>query len=370
MQQQYKIVFIIALFLTATPLLKAQDWMRKDSVFSIMKRVAQWQMKSYDQKHSNDTNWENGALFVGMNHWAAKAKEQFGDDQYYNWLKKIAERNYWRPGPRLYHADDFTVLQTWLNLSEFYKNPDYACPTVERLDYVIAYPSDAPLDLRVKRNDNFKRWSWCDALFMAPPVFLKLYLMTGKKKYLKFMHQEYKATTDYLYDKEEHLFFRDSRYFNQSEANGKKIFWGRGNGWVVAGLAELLRQMPEKCKYRNYYLNLFKEMCAKLKDIQQPDGYWRASLLDPASYPTPETSSTGFIAYAMAWGVNAGILDKKEYRPAAEKGWKAMCEAVFPDGKLGYVQPIGADPKKVTRDMTQVYGTGAFLALGCEIAKF
>ena len=153
------------------------------------------------------------------------------------------------------------------------------------------------------------------------------------------------------------------------EANGAKVFWGRGNGWVVAGLANLLRILPKDAPNRAYYENLFKEMAGRLVALQCPDGYWRASLLDPDSYPSPETSGTGFIVYALAWGVNEGLLDRAATLPAIEKGWAALCKAVEPDGKLGYVQPIGQDPKKVTREMTEVYGVGAFLQAGAQIHR-
>lgn len=349
--------------------MKAETELQKDSVALMMKRVAGWQMDHYDQHHSTDTNWENGALFVGMNHWAALAKTLWGDNTYYEWLWKIGQRNEWQPGGRMYHADDVVVTQTWLALSEVYGDKSLYSPTMARLDFVISHPSKAQLDLRKQQKDNFDRWSWCDALFMAPPVYLKLYLLTRQKKYLKFMNREYKTSTDLLYDPQEHLFFRDARYFGKPERNGRKTFWGRGNGWVMAGLAEILKMLPEKKEQRKYYVRLFQEMSCRLKDLQQPDGSWHASLLDPASYPAPETSSTGFITYALAFGVNAGLLARTEYLPTVIRGWQAMCRAVFENGKLGYVQPIGADPQKVTRDMTEVYGPGAFLALGCEMYK-
>jgi len=349
--------------------LKAETPVQKDSVIAMMKRVAVWQINHYDQHHSTDTNWENGVLFVGMNHWAALAKTLWGDKTYYEWLWKIGQRNQWQPGGRMYHADDVAVAQTWLALSQAYGDESLYYPTMARLDFVTSHPSKAQLDLRKQQKDNFDRWSWCDALFMAPPVYLKLYLLTGQKKYLTFMNHEYKATTNLLYDREEHLFFRDARYFDKPESNGKKTFWGRGNGWVMAGLAEILKMMPTKSKQRKCYVRLFQEMSSRLKDLQQSDGFWHASLLDPLSYPSPETSSTGLITYALAFGVNAGLLVRADYLPTVIRGWQAMCSAVFPDGKLGYVQPIGADPQKVTRDRTEVYGPGAFLALGCEMYR-
>ena len=183
--------------------------------------------------------------------------------------------------------------------------------------------------------------------------------MTGK--YIEFMNREYKATYDYLFDKEEELFYRDHRYFKQKEANGKKVFWGRGNGWVLGGLCEILQTLPRNNMHRQFYQDLFITLSNRIVRLQGKDGYWHASLLDPDSYPSPETSATGFIVYALAYGVNEGLLDKTVMIPAIEKGWKALVKAVEKDGKLGYVQPIGADPKKVTREMTEVYGAGAFL---------
>jgi len=106
-----------------------------------------------------------------------------------------------------------------------------------------------------------------------------------------------------------------------------------------------------------------------MASLQGEDGYWHASLLDPKSYPSPETSATGFIVYALAYGVNEGLLDKEQMIPVIKKGWEALVKAVEKDGKLGYVQPIGADPKKVTREMTEVYGVGAFLLAGNQMYK-
>ena len=242
-------------------------------------------------------------------------------------------------------------------------------PVMARANWVVENPPKTTLELNYRNPETLDRWSWCDALFMAPPVYAKLYALTKKQKYLDFMNKEYKATYDYLYNKDEQLFFRDCRFFNKKEANGQKIFWGRGNGWVLGGLAEILKVLPKKEDSRTFYKNLFVTIATRIANLQSPDGYWHASLLDPASYPSPETSATGFIVYALSYGINEGLLDKARFLPVVKKGWKALTDAVDPDGKLGYVQPIGADPRKVTRDMTEVYGVGAFLMAGCEIYK-
>lgn len=147
------------------------------------------------------------------------------------------------------------------------------------------------------------------------------------------------------------------------------MFWGRGNGWVLGGLAEILQALPVDEPSRKFYQDLFVTLATRVSGLQSADGYWHASLLDPDSYPSPETSATGFIVYALAYGVNEGLLDKERFLPVVAKGWKALVEAVEADGKLGYVQPIGADPRKVTREMTEVYGVGAFLMAGCQICR-
>lgn len=114
----------------------------------------------------------------------------------------------------------------------------------------------------------------------------------------------------------------------------------------MGGLVEILRELPAGNKYRTFYENLFVELATRVATLQQSDGFWRASMLDPHSYSSPETSCSGFFVYALAYGINEGLLSKEEFLPIVEKGWKALVGAVEEDGKLGYVQPIGADPKK------------------------
>ena len=129
-----------------------------------------------------------------------------------------------------------------------------------------------------------------------------------------------------------HIASRDSRYFDSREPNGKKVFWSRGNGWVIAGLARVLQDMPADYPDRARYVTLFKEMAEKVASLQGPDGYWRASLLDPASLPNPETSGTGFFIYSLAWGINQGLLDRATFEPAVRRGWIALA--------LAFVDPI------------------------------
>ena len=341
----------------------------KQEILSTARKVADWQIKEFpNNKYAvkEPKGWIAGALYMGMFDWA----ELSGDNQYFDWLKKVFNRQHWQVADRMYHADDVCVSQTYIDMYTKYKEDKMLLPTTARIDWVINNPSNGGLDIDYSKPLSYERWSWCDALFMAPAVYTRLYTLTGNKKYMIFADAEFKATYNHLYDKDDKLFFRDSRYFGQQEANGKKVFWGRGNGWVIGGLAEILKTLPaEDTEYRPFYLQLFKELSESLANLQNKDGFWHASLLDPDSYPSPETSATGFIVYGLAYGINQGYLPADKYLPVVKKGWEALTRAVETNGKLGWVQPVGADPKKVTRDMTELYGTGAFLMAASEIYK-
>jgi len=138
----------------------------------------------------------------------------------------------------------------------------------------------------------------------------------------------------------------------------------------MGGLVRTLSELPKDHPTRDFYIQNNKEMAEKIITLQQADGLWRASLLDPDSYPGGEASGSGFYCYALAWGINNGILDKAKYLPVVEKAWVGLNGLIQPDGHVGWCQPIGADPKKnFTAESWEVYGTGAFLLAGSEVIK-
>ncbi|WP_035899316.1 glycoside hydrolase family 88 protein [Leeuwenhoekiella sp. MAR_2009_132] len=219
-------------------------------------------------------------------------------------------------------------------------------------------------------------WWWADGLYMVMPVMTKLYKVTGNELYLEKLH-EYLAYADrIMFDEEAGLYFRDAKYVypKHKSANGKKDFWARGDGWVFAGLAKVIQDLPEDAKYRNEYVLRFKTMAAALKNAQQPEGYWTRSILDPAHAPGPETSGTAFFTYGYLWGINNGILDTDTYVPVIEKSWAYLSEvALQDDGSVGYVQPIGekAIPGQVVDvKSTADFGVGAYLLAASEMYRF
>ncbi len=212
----------------------------------------------------------------------------------------------------LINADEQCLGATYLELYARRGQPGMIMPLRQRLDYTLPYLTQNPPPARLT-------WWWCDALFMAPPVFARMSTITGDPKYIDAMDIQWWRQYDRLYDKTEHLFFRDERFFTRTSKNGKKVFWGRGNGWVIAGLARVLDTMPANYPTREKYITLFKEMATKIASIQNPDGFWSTSLLDPDDIKGPETSCTGFYTFALAWGVNHNILDRASLNPPSKK---------------------------------------------------
>lgn len=334
-------------------------------VADIMKKVADWQIDSINNKgwRHPERDWTNGALFSGMLAYARLAN----DSRYYDFMKSVGEKYNWTllQNYGRYFADNHCVGQLYCRMYQIYHQPEMIADLKRLADSLIARPHTASLEW--KNNIHVREWAWCDALFMAPPSLAMLASVTGEKKYMDLMDSLWWKTTDYLYDPEEHLYYRDSRYFGQKEKNGKKVFWSRGNGWVMAGLVKVLEYMPDDYPDRQKWITLYRDMAAKIASLQQPDGTWHASLLDPAGYPVKETSGTGFYCYALAWGLTHNLLDGKTYAPVVWKAWDALVGCVHPNGMLGYVQPIGADPQKVNYDDTEVYAVGAFLLSGSEL---
>jgi unsaturated rhamnogalacturonyl hydrolase len=334
------------------------------AVLTVMQRVADWQL-AHPSAHK-PTDWTCAAGDDGFMALAGIS----GDSKYRDAMLAMGETNDWKLGPRQYHADDQGIGQAYTELYFLYRDPKMIAPMREKFDWILAHPSTVTsLNFKQPHGRATELWTWCDSLFMAPPSWVRLCAATGDERYMDFGVTNWWRTTDYLYDTNEHLYYRDSTFFNKREANGQKVFWSRGNGWVMGGLVRMLEYLPANHPDRPRFEKLFKDMAAKIVSVQQPDGLWHSSLLDPGSYPMAETSGSGFFTYALAWGVNQGLLDRATYVPAVQKAWTGLVGCVNADGKLTHAQPVGADPKKFDPNATEVYAVGAFLLAGSEIYR-
>jgi rhamnogalacturonyl hydrolase YesR/lysophospholipase L1-like esterase len=338
------------------------DVFDKNYIKNTMIKVTNWQLKN--PKHVA-TDWTNGAFYTGV----FAAYETTQAQAILDSLMAMGERNRWKTHNRFDHADDIVISQTYFDLYRLKQDKRMIQTTIDSVTKLQT----------TKGNEATKHgitWWWCDALYMAPPTLAKMAKDLKTPQYLALNDKFYQECYDKLYDKDEHLFYRDWNYLlndkgeGKHEGNGKKVFWSRGNGWVVAGLARLLNELPKDYVKRPFYEQLFKEMMEKVQSLQQADGMWRASLLDPMAYNGGEGSGSAFYCYAMAWGINNGLLDKTKYTPSVQKAWKGINTLLNAEGRYGWVQPIGADPRRnFSADSWEVFGSGAYLLAGSEVIK-
>jgi unsaturated rhamnogalacturonyl hydrolase len=327
------------------------------AVGAAMRKVGDWQLARSQEYF--DRIWTWSVLYSGF----IAASDSLGDAKYRDAMEAMGKKFDWQLRSHLPDADDQSVGQTYLELYLLKKDAAMIAPTRAELDALLAAPRVS------KRPGRTIPWWWCDALFMAPPVWSRLYAATGDKKYIGYLDEEWAKTSDLLYDKKEHLYARDADYLTKTEANGKKMFWSRGNGWVMGGLVRTLEYLPKDDPARVKYVTQLKEMAAHVAALQGPDGLWRAGMLDPGNYSEPEISGSALFTYALAWGINEGALDGKVYRPVVAKAWAGMLKHVYTDGRLGCIQQTGAEPAPFKPTASYTYGVGAFLMAGSEIRR-
>jgi rhamnogalacturonyl hydrolase YesR len=321
----------------------------------------------------NPRSWHQATFWLGLTALAQRSGAP-------GWRDAILEHGraaQWQVGDRPYNADDHLIGRTYLWASQHGAGRAAIQPLRDAFDRILADPPRAHLALYLgpegmrgyPKAECLKRWCWADALFMAPATWIGLSNATGDRRYTDYALSEFWAASNFLYDPAERLYFRDSSFFDKRDEQGRKIFWSRGNGWVLAGLAQMLDALPAQHPERARLENHFREFAGRMAQLQKPDGYWPSSLLDAAD-ATPESSGTALFTYALAWGVGHRVLPRAQFEPAARRGWQALQAATQPDGSLGWVQPAGDRPGKAVASGTQIYASGAYLLAATAIADF
>ncbi|MBC8095537.1 MAG: glycoside hydrolase family 88 protein [Akkermansiaceae bacterium] len=303
-----------------------------------------------------NSGWARAAYYTGNQ----RAFRVLGERAYHQRATGWGGVNQWRIGPEgPTHADAHCCGQTYIDLYQLDSKPVYLADIKARMDAIVASPS-------------VSGWSWIDAFYMAAPVLARLGQLTGDTNYyekLWLMYDDMKTRRG-LFDPGASLWFRDANFFHPAAmtANGQKVFWSRGNGWVFASLARVLEQMSPEAPHYAEYVSMFQTMAPALKAIQGPDGMWRSSLADPAEFPNPETSGTAFFTYGFAWGIRHGFLPANDYTNTVLQAWQGLTNlALNAAGRIGYVQNIGAQPGAASASNTTDYGVGAFLLAASEI---
>ena len=362
------ILSVWSIVLFATPAQNAQTIRR-----AIDKVNHQWQQTNLAECRSF---WDNAAYHTAN----MEVYKLTGNQDYLDYSLRWAEHNQWKGAKgndrskwkysSYGESDNHVLFGDWQICFQTYADLYNILPDerrIRRAREVMEYQMSTP------QNDY---WWWADGLYMVMPVMTKLYKITGNNKYLDKLYQYIVVSDSIMLDTETGLYFRDGRYVypNHKSTNGKKDFWARGDGWVLAGLAKVLADVPKNWEHRKFFEDKYIKLSDAVVALQQPEGYWTRSMADPGHAPGYETSGTADFTYGLLWGINNGYLQSSKYLDAAEKAWGYLYKtALQKDGTIGYVQPIGekAIPGQVVnRKSTSNFGTGAWLLAACEYVRY
>lgn len=361
--------------------LSAKTW-TTDQVKDLIVRVnTYWQ---HNNKAETRSFWDPAAYHTGN----MEVYKLLKDEKQLDYTRRWAYHNNWsgatEADPRRWkyatygESKDFVLFGDWQVCFQTYidlYNLALANGGTDADNYFMVKRAKEVMHYEAySKNDDY--WWWSDALYMVMPVMTKMYKLTGDSQYLDKLYANLLYADRIMLDEETGLYFRDARYVypKHKSVNGKKDFWARGDGWVLAGLAKVLQDMPKDYKHYKFFVDKFQRLADIVAKTQQKEGYWTRSIMDPNHAPGPETSGTAFFTYGILWGVNNGYLAKKDYKKCIDRAWQYISEtAVQADGKVGYVQPIGdrAIPGQTVDANSQAnFGEGAVLLASCEYYRY
>ncbi len=331
-------------------------------ITALMQRVNQYTQDNPYQE--TDRNWIRATYYTGV----LGAYEATRDPAYLEQTLAWARKHEWQVGTEVSGSNRLFCAMTYAQLYLLEPDPKKIEPTVK---WLATDAPNSPGGARVwyghapVPND---RPLYSDSLYGAP-IFAMLHRATGDQKYVDILNDFFWHVTDTILDQDEDLYYRDPSYIGKTSPNGKKLLWSRGNGWVFAAFPRILKYLPKDDPFYERYVDLYKRMAKTLAARQHVDGLWRSNLGDPDHYLMPETSGTAFFTYGFAWGISQGLLDRDLYGPVVIRAWHGLARSVHSNGKLGWVQPVDAQPRPSLPVTTHEYAAGLFLLAGSEVLK-
>ena len=236
--------------------------------------------------------WDEAAYHTGN----MEAYRLTGKPEFLEYSLKWAEHNDWKGAKGTDRSkwkydygedDDHVLFGDWQICFQTYSDLYNMLPDdkrIRRAREVMEYEMSTP------QNDY---WWWADGLYMVMPVMTKLYNITGNKKYLDKLYEYIIKSDSIMYDNETGLYFRDGKYVypKHKSVNGKKDFWARGDGWVLAGLAKVLADVPTDWEHRPFFLEKYRRLADAIVSLQQPGG----DIINSEDIDEDEEQSAGLI---------------------------------------------------------------------------
>jgi rhamnogalacturonyl hydrolase YesR len=316
-------------------------------------------------------DWKIGTFFTGV----MQAYRATGNPVFRDAARGWSEDRAWRLKGTPLFADNLTLGQVYADFYLMERDPRMIAHVKEMLEPYFTRTT-------IRRNEFYTKWTepelpftgrnvwwWCDALYMAPPLFVQAYRATGEQRYLDTLHKMYWDVTEFLYDREAGLFTRDLSYLQTKNPSGKKQFWSRGNGWVYGGLVHLLEHLPrEDARYADY-MKLYQEMTAALLACQGEDGLWRTALTDHEYFPQPETTGTAFFAFGLFVGIDRGWLPAEGHLEPALRAWQGLMRNLDDKGLMINAQVEAEKPGKPHPTEHIDFAQGIFLLAAAELYR-
>jgi unsaturated rhamnogalacturonyl hydrolase len=192
--------------------------LRPNSIRRVMDKVALWQIGEFAQGRikSSEIGWENAAFYTGV----IALKKVNNAPVYDRFLYNIGEKHNWDVGPFRLFADDYCIAQMYTAMYLEHREPKMITKWTKLADSIVRRQFNDSLD--ISANKTHKEWAWCDALYMGPTGLALLTKATGNQQYLNKADTLWWKTSAYLYDKQEHLYYRDNRFFTQREKKRAK----------------------------------------------------------------------------------------------------------------------------------------------------
>ncbi|MDQ0896874.1 glycoside hydrolase family 105 protein [Paenibacillus sp. V4I7] len=246
-----------------------------------------------------------------------------------------------------------------------------------RIAHYISHVQDRRKDgalYRVQGSVDFMQDTmWCDDLYMSTPFLCRYFKLTGEELYITDAVRQFLLYKQYLYMPEHQIMSHvyDFKFHRQND-----VPWGRGNGWVLFSLTEVLALLPEGHELREEALNLFRELCEGYLQLQGDNGLWHQVLTDPQSYE--ETSCTSMFIYAFARGIRYGwLLQPEAYIQAVWKGWEGLTRiSIDKHGNIfgvcrgsGYSFSSRYYKEQLSWQLNDTHGIGIVLLAGIETIK-
>lgn len=225
---------------------------------------------------------------------------------------------------------------------------------------------------RLSEGDYFDNTMWADDLYMSTPFLTRYALISGNREVMDEAARQFLLFRKYLFIEEERIM---SHVYDFKYGQATKVPWGRGNGWVLFSLSELLERLPVNHPDREALLDFFKAMCSGVAELQGSSGLWRQVLNEPDAYE--EASCTAMFAYAFARGSRFGWLaGDRDYAAAARKAWRGLTEHAI--DRAGNVHGVCSgsrysfSPDYYMHDLRTVvndnHGIGIMMLAGVEVS--